>query len=282
MGTQLISVIIPLYNKENTICRAISSVINQTYPEWEIIIVDDGSNDKSSLALKEYSHIPNITYIYQNNQGVSAARNTGIKNANGDWIIFLDADDYLLNDSLSILHECAIQNKTLVADANYYIESFNNRNTFCIDKYKGKLRNNFRAWYLKQSRPRAGATLIHKSILKHINFNEQLCRNEDIDFFFRIMKRHKVSHTSKCVMIYSMDNLCQSHKSNVYEKDFIFNMNFSSTSFWEKMCLATLINEGYSLYNNHIDILRKRYKFFLLYAKLDVVLHKLLRKLNSK
>ncbi|QYS90674.1 glycosyltransferase family 2 protein [Flavobacterium covae] len=91
-NTFLFSVIIPLYNKENYIYNTLISVINQTYTYFEIIIVNDGSTDKSLEIVKNIND-SRIKIFEQNNKGVSSARNLGIKNATGSLIAFLDADD---------------------------------------------------------------------------------------------------------------------------------------------------------------------------------------------
>ncbi len=96
-----VSVIVPVYNCKMFLVRAIESVINQKdFYENELILVDDGSTDGSSQICDKYDNLyDNIKVIHQQNSGVSAARNNGIKAAEGDWIFFLDSDDYLLEDS---------------------------------------------------------------------------------------------------------------------------------------------------------------------------------------
>jgi glycosyltransferase involved in cell wall biosynthesis len=96
----IISVIIPAYNAQNCIGRAIDSVLAQIVLADEIIVVDDGSTDKTAEIVKQYS--ARVRYIYQPNGGVSAARNTGISAAAGDWIAFLDADDEWLPEKLYV------------------------------------------------------------------------------------------------------------------------------------------------------------------------------------
>lgn len=86
------SVVIPLYNKEPHICRALDSVLTQTFQDFEILVIDDGSTDKSAEIVKNYTD-PRILLIQQENAGVSAARNKGIKEATAEMIAFLDADD---------------------------------------------------------------------------------------------------------------------------------------------------------------------------------------------
>ncbi len=103
---ELVSVIIPTYNNEKSIAWAIESVLEQTYENVEIIVINDGSTDGTADVCKSFGD--KIRYIYQENKGVSAARNYGIREANGEWIGFLDADDWYLpnkcNDCMSALN----------------------------------------------------------------------------------------------------------------------------------------------------------------------------------
>ncbi len=87
------SVIIPSYNRAQLLPKAIQFVLNQTFNNYELIIVDDGSVDKTKETIESYFVHPQIKYIYQTNKGVCAARNTGARNAVGDFIVFLDSDD---------------------------------------------------------------------------------------------------------------------------------------------------------------------------------------------
>jgi glycosyltransferase involved in cell wall biosynthesis len=94
-----VSVIIPTYNRKNLILRAIHSVINQTYQDFEIIVIDDGSTDGTKDALSVYK---DIRYFYQENRGISSARNRGLAEAKGDYIAFLDSDDEWIPEKLAI------------------------------------------------------------------------------------------------------------------------------------------------------------------------------------
>jgi glycosyltransferase involved in cell wall biosynthesis len=94
-----ISVIIPVYNVENEVSRCIDSILSQSYKNIEIIIVDDGSTDNSSIILDKYGNkYSNINVIHQNNMGLSGARNTGLNNCTGDYISFIDSDDFIENN----------------------------------------------------------------------------------------------------------------------------------------------------------------------------------------
>ena len=107
---ELISVIVPVYNVESYVAECIESIQNQTYMNLEIILVDDGSKDMSGDICDQYAaYDERIKVIHQENGGLSAARNTGIEAANGDYISFVDSDDYigltLFEDMLQLLKE---------------------------------------------------------------------------------------------------------------------------------------------------------------------------------
>lgn len=100
----LISVIIPVYNVEDYLCECVDSVINQTYKNLEIILVDDGSTDSSGKICDDYAEKDErISVIHQKNGGLSAARNAGLSKSNGEYIYFLDSDDYVADNTLETL-----------------------------------------------------------------------------------------------------------------------------------------------------------------------------------
>ena len=103
-NTELISVIIPCFNSGMIVKRAIDSIINQSWSEIEIILVNDGSTDTETLKiLNSYSHFNKLELINQNNFGLSSARNNGVKRAKGSYLFFLDSDDWIEPDALEIM-----------------------------------------------------------------------------------------------------------------------------------------------------------------------------------
>lgn len=117
-----ISVIIPAYNREKTIKRCIDSVIGQTYSAFEIIVVDDGSTDKTlNIIEKEYQGAVRI--IKQNHKGAQAARNAGIRAAQGEYIAFLDSDDEWLPSKLEVQIEKLKKNSDAVICGNGYVQT---------------------------------------------------------------------------------------------------------------------------------------------------------------
>ena len=98
------SIICPMYNAENTIDRAVKSVLNQKYSNWEMILIDDGSTDLTKRKCTQYLS-DKVKYFFQKNSGPSNARLCGISVANGEWFIFLDSDDYLSDNALLCLND---------------------------------------------------------------------------------------------------------------------------------------------------------------------------------
>lgn len=265
----MISIIVPIYNEEKHIERCINSVLCQTYSNWELLLVNDGSIDKSGDICDRYAFEDSrIRVFHRKNGGVSKARNFGISQATGEWVMFLDSDDYLLNSALDVLRGQAIRTKTLITCANFYLEDVE-RKVFCSGIRSGLVLNNFRAWYFQSLCLRAGATLYHRSIINIGMYDEALSRYEDAACIFDLLREHKLSYTNKCVMVYSIDDRGLSGRCKDRNKDYIFHMSFENKSFWEKMVLGTMLNEGLTLYEEYKDELLSKYEPYIIYAKLD-------------
>lgn len=270
-----VSIIVPVYNEEKHLNRCVDSVLCQTYSDLELLLVDDGSTDNSSAICDEYAQLDSrVRVFHKENGGVSKARNLGISKANAEWIMFLDSDDYLMKDALEILISLARNTKTLISTGNFYFENVERR-IFCTGIRSGIISNNFRAWYFESICLRAGAALYHKSIIDDKMYNESLSRYEDASSVFNLLREYKVSYTNKFIMVYSMDDKGLSNKCKDKNKDFIFHLNFDNKSFWEKMLLGNLLNEGLSLYSEYKDELMIKYKAYIKYAVLDCKIRRL-------
>ena len=123
------SIIIPVYNVEQYLRDCLDSVLNQTFSDWEAICVNDGSTDESSVILDEYAAKDSrFKMISQNNAGTAAARNTGLKVANGDYIFFLDSDDWIEDYALQILADSVNDEDVLCFSGKRYFEVTNTFN----------------------------------------------------------------------------------------------------------------------------------------------------------
>lgn len=114
-----ISIIVPVYNVEQYISQCLNSLINQTEQDIEIILIDDGSTDKSGDICDEYAkYDKRISVMHQKNKGQSVARNKGLEIARGEYIMFVDSDDYIAEDACKILYIAAISNKADIVNAD--------------------------------------------------------------------------------------------------------------------------------------------------------------------
>lgn len=203
METPFFSIIIPVYNKEKYIQKTLSTILSQDFTLYEIVIVDDGSVDNSATIINKINDI-RIRYFYQKNQGVSAARNKGITEANGNWIIFLDADDELEKDCLSTFYNLILKypsyhiylgNFRMIYSSFTRIVCKYNKETIITEPYKA-------VWY-EWAKMRPGNAAIDANIIKNkIFFNNNLTLFEDFEFERQILSLYSVVYTPKIVMNY--------------------------------------------------------------------------------
>lgn len=116
----MISIIVPVYQVENYLARCVESILNQTFKDYELILIDDGSKDSSGKICDDYADLDRrIKVIHQENRGLSGARNAGIAAAKGEWIIFVDSDDYIAETMLNDLYNTVIENNVLMGICNF-------------------------------------------------------------------------------------------------------------------------------------------------------------------
>lgn len=205
MVKNLVSVVIPAYNREGTIKRAVDSVLNQTYPDIEVIVVDDGSTDHTVEIVREYQD-KRVQIICQKERGgANKARNTGIANAKGEYIAFQDSDDEWLPDKLSIQIDLMEREKFQACYcAHNLIE--NGKETITIppdhedtDKYQTHLQE-----ILMRYNVIGTPTLVIKhELLRHLGtqyFDEDMFRMQDYDFVIRIMKTTEIGYVNTALV----------------------------------------------------------------------------------
>ena len=124
----LVSIIVPIFKVEKYLKRCIDSILNQTYRNIEIILIDDGSPDNCGKIADEYAlKDKRIKVIHKENKGVSQARNDGIKLSKGEYIAFVDSDDYVEKNFIEILYDNALKNNADVSICNYFLENENRK-----------------------------------------------------------------------------------------------------------------------------------------------------------
>lgn len=194
-----ISVIIPTYNRANTIERCLDSVLNQTHTADEIFVIDDGSTDGTAKLLKnKYS---NINYLYKENSGVSAARNLGIKESKSEWLAFLDSDDEWMPQKLEA------QLHSIQANPNYRLfhsdEIWVRNGKRVNPKYKHqKYGGDIFKYCLPLCCISPSVVMIHRSLFDEIGlFDEKLPACEDYDLWLRICSKHEVFYIDEPLII---------------------------------------------------------------------------------
>ena len=123
MKQKLVSIIVPMYNAAPYVARCLDSLVAQTYPHTEIIVVDDGSSDESGAIADRYvARYPQVRCVHSENQGQSAARNRAMRMANGDYYLFVDSDDHIENNMVECLMAACETNAAQIAVGFYWME----------------------------------------------------------------------------------------------------------------------------------------------------------------
>lgn len=218
------SIVIPLYNKEKSINRTIESVISQKSENFELIIINDGSTDDSLVHASRYND-PRIKIISQANQGVSSARNLGIKNAKHLWIAFLDADDMWLPEHLTELEKIIkkIPDAGMVAT-----QSFETKKDFPDNSNKKNQTIKEIDYFLLASKKigiiNTSCVCIRKEILDKIGgFSVEYKLGEDLELWAKVALEYKTAISTKITSIYFRDQggamLTSMSKKNIKEID---------------------------------------------------------------
>jgi glycosyltransferase involved in cell wall biosynthesis len=194
----VVSVIIICYNQAAFLPRAIDSILVQNYTDIEIILVDDGSSDHTDEVARSYE---NLKHYYQENRGTAAARNLGAKNAVGDFILFLDADDWLLPGAICINVNYLLSNPAiaLVSGAHQvYFEDIDEvwlgQRIVESDHYINMLAGNYIGML--------ATVLFRTSIFNQYTFDESFRVCEDYDLYLKIMRAHPVLHHHNILAVY--------------------------------------------------------------------------------
>lgn len=232
----MISVVIPLYNKEASIKLSLNSVLSQSYHDFEVVIVDDGSTDHSVSKVEEIQD-SRIRLIRQENGGPSKARNTGVKNAKGKWILFLDADDELLPDALQYFDRAIKQNPSISFICAPFYRQIQGKESLTYNYAEKIIDNPFREYYLGRFFPRTGAFVCKREQCKQVLFDERIRRFEDLEWLFRIYRQALVVTIKEPVLKNNLMFSSASRARKAIKEDFLGYLDFNGKSFWEKMAL---------------------------------------------
>lgn len=209
----MFSVVIPLYNKELSIQNTILSVLKQSYQNFEIVIINDGSTDGSVDAVKTIKD-ERVRLIHQENQGVSAARNRGIKEAKYKWIAFLDGDDVWGSNHL----EEIVKMMGIFPNEKVYVTSFeysDKRKMYRHERNDSifKIENYFKE-AINEQLICTNIIVVHAQCFVEVGaFNINLNRGEDLDLWARLARRYSIVKSIKNTAIYNIDDIFSLTKS---------------------------------------------------------------------
>lgn len=264
----MISVVIPLYNKEASIKQSLMSVLSQSYQDFEVVIVDDGSTDGSVAKVEEIQD-SRIRLIRQENGGPSKARNIGVKNAKGEWILFIDADDEMLPDAISNFAK--------------YIEKIPNADMFLAEvvvnnagnkklsrTYQdGYVKNPFKEHVFGHLYQCSGTTVYRKSICLQYSFDERVRRYEDLQRIFKLYRHFSLYLCHVPVAQVNLEFSSASRARKNIKEDFLGYLDFYGRSFWEKMALYSFFLGEREYYGEQCKKLYpwlyRRYDWLLIY-----------------
>ncbi|MBL4899048.1 MAG: glycosyltransferase family 2 protein [Colwellia sp.] len=252
-----VSVIIPTYNRNELVLDAIDSVLEQTFQNFEIIIVDDGSTDDTKTHIDKYQKKDTrIKYIFQENQGVSIARNTGIDAAQGQYIAFLDSDDRFLIDKLE--RQVLILDKHLDVGLIYGKILVENTITKKLGSWGHAFAGSLEKTEMHQKIYKRhlffyiGTTLIRKEIIGNIKFDSRMKTGEDFLFYLLLSKQTKFYGIDEAVSLVRRE-----HESIIQKQK---NKKF------DEAIAYTILKKEYKLLT-HIEFLKGLSYHYLYFAK---------------
>lgn len=260
---KLLSIILPVYNAEKTVEKIIKNIIQQKYENFELLIINDGSTDKTAVLIQKYAQEDSRIKIYtkDKNEGVSAARNIGIENAQGEYIAFVDADDkidldiYVKQIDAIEVYECDISMCKLI----YETEGSGRceEEQILIDMKEGKLSDSeykeFITGFLSEDKHiLAGVVryVFRKNILNDIRFDKEIFYCEDLVFLIELLAVRRKIYFNDFAGYYYVRNAVSTVEK--YHEKLFENLLYVYNKVFQIVKETWLVDEWYFLYNYKI------------------------------
>ena len=279
MDRELVSVLMVNYNRGTTIGESIKSVLAQTYTDLELIIVDDGSTDETLNVIQKYMNDKRIKYIYKENGGQSSARNVGLKNALGKYIMFLDDDDELCDTALERALEKIKKSKCPWIYCNQYL-SVREEGNIIVDRGEGKKGNIYE--YLLLGHFLGMGEIFSKEIFEKVGyFDEKLKIYEDKEVRLRLAKEgYEVDYIEGYIYKYyeNLNSVSNANKNKIKRKIRFYQAQLKMYNI-NKEYIDTHLNVYYYWMKmlRRINLETKRYKSSVYYSKECLKIEKNLR-----
>lgn len=241
-----LSIIVPVYNVEKYLCKCIDSILNQTFKDFELILVDDGSTDRCGVICDDYAKKDyRVKVIHKKNGGLSSARNTGLDVAKGQYIGFVDSDDYIDIRMYEIMLNHSIEHESdiVICDFRYVKEDDNIEKSILrqnIEDIQVENMNNIRALeslYMRNavSFEVSWNKLYKKKLFEGIRFEEGRIHEDSIIIHDLFYKCNKVTHIKCCLYSYLMrENSITSSSFTIKNLDGIYALKKRMDFFYEK------------------------------------------------
>lgn len=261
------SVILPTYNRADMLPVATRSIMDQTFSDWELIIVDDGSTDNTAEIINQI-HDERIKYFYQKNQERSAARNYGIDKASGEYFCFLDSDDYYKNNRLELLYKAIKESKELIA-MFYTGICFQKMN--CITE-RTELKNDFfnKFDFIVKAIIGVPQVCIKSEIIRKHKFDPQFRIGEDMELWLRIVNEFPLIYLPDQLTVVATDHEGRTvniKKNNHYKhtlKVFRYILKNFNYPFTKDTVKGSLCNIYFGIARYYIYKKRRAYAIFYL------------------
>lgn len=272
-----ISIIIPVYNVEQYLHRCVNSILLQTFTDWELLLIDDGSTDRSGELCDEYAKKENsISVFHKINGGVSSARNLGLDKAQGEWVTFIDADDYILFDFLKGLYR-PIENGECVDFVHGGCYNVQNDEIVSVNQSYDNYIGDNPGYVFQMFRGLTVSKLFNLNTINHgfdghpLRFDEDMKIAEDMaftmDYLMAVRKYAFVEEKGYCYRCDNMSSVTKRHKVEYYVRIHEFQHLYEAIhnySVRKKLCLEEYEPRkkqlGILLFNTILDLYRTDYK----------------------
>ena len=258
MLNDLITVYIPNHNYENYLDKAIKSVLNQTYKNLELIIIDDGSSDNSKTIIQNYSNNKKIKIIFQKNKGLNISNNIALKLSKGKYILRLDADDWLDPNCIEILYNTISKDKNIgFVFSDYYLVDIKD------NIIKQVRRHDFRKVKLLDQPAHGACSLIKTNLLlEYGGYSEKFNCQDGFDLWLKFIGRKKILNVNLPLFYYRQhsNSLSSNEKRILYTRSKIFSKYSKGIN--KQLNVAAVIpirGEAIDKYSVVFKILNKKY-----------------------
>ena len=265
----LISIIVPIYNVEKYLRQCLDSIQDQSYQNFECLLINDGSPDNSADICKEYvSKDPRFRYIEKENGGVSSARNLGLGHSKGEYITFIDSDDWVDSDYLEVLYKSLTDEKADVAVSTYKQFNMDDNNYYVHSYQRGYEKKIFTGPELidefialdtfDHSYRFVCGKLVRKCLLDKIAFNEKTTLGEDMEFWLKLyLISNKIVYVNRDSYVYRVDNVNRHFGLEKIRSDIQQRLNFISFLSVRGIDISKYVNSCLSVIKYQVERLKE-------------------------